>query len=61
MSTETPALEEKDGSTVSAEDKAKTGAPLVADSKEDSVTKLKEERDDLVVRPYPSFLPLVAC
>jgi len=57
MSTETPGPEDP---TASAEEKAKTGAPLVADSKEDSVTKLKEERDQLVVRLYLSPLPLVA-
>ena len=61
MSTETPAPEAKDDSTASAQEKAKTGTPPVADSKEDSITKLKEERDDLVVRlspqlTYPSLL-----
>ena len=60
MSTETLSPEEKGDSTASAQEKAKTGAPPVADSKEDSVAKLKEERDDLVVRLYRSSL-LVAC
>ena len=52
MSTETPAPEGKDDSTPSAEEKAKTATPPVADSKEDSITKLKEERDELVVCLY---------
>ena len=52
VSTETPASEEKVESTASTEEKAKTGAPPVAGTKEDSVAKLKEERDDLVVRLY---------
>lgn len=52
MSTETPASEGKVESTASTEEKAKTGAPPVAGTKEDSVAKLKEERDDLVVRLY---------
>lgn len=58
MSTETSASEEKGDSTASTEEKAKTGAP-VADVKEDSVAKLKEERDDLVVRLYPDSLFLI--
>ena len=51
VSTETSASEEKGESTASTEEKAKTGAPPVA-GVEDSVAKLKEERDDLVVRLY---------
>jgi hypothetical protein len=58
ISTETPVSEEKDGSTASTEEKAKTGAPPAADVKEDPVAKMKEERDDLVVRLYLSPLPL---
>lgn len=60
MSTETPASEEKGDSTASVEENAKPGAPPVVDSKEDSVSNLKEERDDLVVRLYLNS-SLLAC